>query len=377
MLRNIIIRGGHVIDPANGTDEIRDVFIAKDKISDPFAEDKADLVFDAKGRYVFPGLIDYHAHVFPKSTEIGIDADSSMLCQGVTAVVDPGSAGAGNFETFVEDVPRRSAMHVEAYINLCPSGMPTMKFHEDFDPKHWDREKLGRYLRKYPDLLHGLKIRVSGPIMGDLPKDVLKKAVDLAQDLGCRLCVHSTNPYIPMEEVADTLQKGDVLAHVYHGTGSTIIGEDGKVLPALIQARKRGVIMDAANGGNHWNFGVAEAAISQGFLPDIISTDLTCKTLFKDPVFSLPFIMSKYLMLGLPLKKVVECCTAAPARLLLAGKDLGTLSSGARADVAVFDLADKKTVFSDTAGNRRTGEKLLVPCLTLLGGELAWRSIAF
>lgn len=377
MQRNIVVRNGHVIDPANQIDGIRDVYISNGRIVAESDMQNIDLEFNADGKYVFPGLIDYHAHVFPNSTEIGIDPDSTLLCQGVTSVVDPGSAGVSNIETFIKDVANRAIMRVEAYINLCPSGMPTMKFHEDFNPKHWDKEKLRQALAKYPDLLQGLKIRISKPIMGDLPFSVFEQAEALAKELDTRLCVHVTNPQKNMAEAVSVLQKGDILAHCYHGTGYSILDENGNVLDAVKEAQKRGVIMDAANGGNHWNFEVAEKALANGFLPDIISTDLTSKTIFKDPVFGLPYIMSKYLMLGMSISDIVKRCTENPGNLMNGKEKPGTLSKGALADVAVFSLEDHVVTFSDTSGAKRTGNKLFRPVLTLCKGEIVYRDMTF
>ena len=377
MQKNIVLRNGHVIDPADKTDAVVDVFIKDGKITTSSEIGKIDMELDATGKYVFPGLIDYHAHVFANSTEIGIFPDSSLLCQGVTSVVDAGSAGISNIRTFIGDIIDRSFMNVEAYINLCPSGMPTMKFHEDFNPRHWDMEQLKQTLAKHPRLLHGLKIRISRPIFGGLPFQVFGQAEALARELDTRLCVHATDPPETMDKVASVLRKGDVLAHCFHGTGNSILDTDGTVLESVKAAQKRGVIMDAANGGNHWTFAIAERALADGFVPDIISTDLTVKTFFKDPVFGLPYIMSKYLMLGLPLADIVQRCTANPGRLMKSENGLGTLAPGSQADVAVFELAKHAVVFSDTRGEERRGSQLLLPMLTICKGEVVYRNMLF
>ena len=141
------------------------------------------------------------------------------------------------------------------------------------------------------------------------------------------------------------------------------------------EAQQRGVIMDAANGRNHWTFSVAEPALQQKFIPDIISTDITTKTLFKDPVFGLPYVMSKYLSLGLPLAVVVARCTAIPAKLLGLEGAIGTLAPGAWGDVSVFRMEDKNLVFSDTQGKTRPGTQLLVPQLTILNGQILFRRL--
>lgn len=377
MQLNILVKNGHVIDPANGIDGVKAIMVSNGHIVDPDCGARPDIVFDAAGKYVFPGLIDYHAHIFPKGTELGIDADTSMLNQGVTSVVDAGSAGVGALETFIEDFIYRSKMNIQAYINLCPAGLITMKYHEDFNPKYWDEAKIKSFLEKYPEILLGLKIRISKSIFGELGFDVVEKAAALARKLNVRLCVHSTDPVGGMAKLAETLGKGDILAHCYHGTGSTIIGEDGHVLPQIKAAQQRGVIMDAANGSNHWSFATADAAIKDGFYPDVISTDLSCKTLYKDPVFSLPYVMSKYLMLGMPLQEIIKAVTVTPASLMHNEKGFGTLSTGAEANVAVFDIIDKEIEFSDTQKRTRTGRQAMVPLLTICKGEIVYRSLAF
>lgn len=185
-----------------------------------------------------------------------------------------------------------------------------------------------------------------------------------------------TNPPEAMETVVKLLRPDDVLAHCYHGTGYTILDNNGKVLPAVREAQKRGVIIDAANGGNHWSFKVAEKAIAEGFYPDIISTDLTVKTLFKDPVFSMPYLMSKYLFLKMPLPEIIARCTSIPAKIMGMESEIGQLQEGFLADVAILKRCDKYICFSDTQKETRIGREVLVPQLTITGGEIVYRSIS-
>ena len=381
MARKIIIKNGHVIDPANAVNAVGNVYIDTDRLVEAFPEEAANLVIDATGKYVFPGLIDFHTHLFYKSTEIGINPDTSMLCQGVTTAVDAGSFGASNVEAFVDNIINRCDTTVQAYLEFCSAGMPTMKYHENFDPAKWDMKMMPYYLKKYKDVLLGLKIRMSKPLLGPNGAEIFRKAVKTAHELGANICVHTTDPSVSMAEVAELLEKGDVLAHVFHGTGAnegdTIIDADGKVNQAIIEAQARGVVMDAANGGNHWKFAVAEKALAQGFLPDIISTDITVKTLYKDPVFSLPFIMSKYLMLGMSVEQIIERVTINPARLMRGEERYGTLSVGSLADVAIFDIIDKEVTYSDTANEKRTGKKVFLPLMTFKGGEIVYRTLSF
>jgi len=377
MKKNISIKNGHIIDPANHRNEISDIYIHYGRIVSEKDCPNPEIIIDATGKYVFPGLIDYHTHVFENSTDLGINTDRNFLCQGVTAVVDAGSAGISNIETFIANVIKQSFMTVQCYINLCPTGLATTKFQEDYNPEYWDIERLSYYLTTYSEYIQGLKIRISKPIIKENGFEIFKKAEKTAHKLDTRLCVHVTNPPVDMGKIVSVLRPGDILAHCYHGTGYTIIDDDGKVLPPIKKAQQDGIIMDAANGGNHWAFSTAEKAQSDGFFPNIISTDLSCKTLFKDPVFSLPYIMSKYLLLGMSLYDIVADCTINPAQLMLGKEKLGTLSLGSQADIAIFDLVSKTVVFSDTLKETRIGNRLLEPLLTICKGEIVYRNITF
>lgn len=344
MKKNILIKNGVVVDPIFKTQEQRDVYIQSGRIASAKNFTGADIVIDASGNLVVPGLIDFHSHVFADGTEIGIEPDLSFIPQGVTTAVD--------------------------------AGLATMKYHENVEPSCWDVGRLRDVLTEHHDILLGLKIRISKEIVGDLGINVLKQAVNVAEKLGTRLAVHVTNPPEAMETVVKLLRPDDVLAHCYHGTGYTILDNNGKVLPAVREAQKRGVIIDAANGGNHWSFKVAEKAIAEGFYPDIISTDLTVKTLFKDPVFSMPYLMSKYLFLKMPLPEIIARCTSIPAKIMGMESEIGQLQEGFLADVAILKRCDKYICFSDTQKETRIGREVLVPQLTITGGEIVYRSIS-
>lgn len=372
---DIAIRNGRVVDPAANREGFGDIFIQNGKIVAGGADVQADFEIDAAGQLVLPGLIDYHLHIFPKGTDLGIDADSSLLPQGVTTAVDAGSAGTANIASFLELVAHRSTTRVKAFINVCSAGLATSQYHENVDPKYWDRAGIQKILEQYPEWVQGIKIRISRAIVQELGMKPLEEAVKLAAEAGTRLAVHSTDPTGTMADIANCLRAGDILVHCFHGTGNTILDERGKIHEPVWQAQRRGVVMDAANGRNHWSFAVAEAALAQGFEPDVISTDLTARTLFRDPVFGLPYLMSKYLMLGMSLPSVVAACTAKPANLLGLAGVIGTLAPGAVADVSVFSLSDKSVAFADTKGVVKQGKQLLCPRLTLSGGKIVFRSL--
>lgn len=374
MKLDILIKNGCIIDPYSKRKEVSDICIKNGMVVPVPKDIEADFIFDATGMLVMPGLIDYHTHVFSGGTEIGIPADLSMIPQGVTTVVDAGSAGVANAKAFLRSI-NENRVQIKAFLNVSPTGLTTGRYHENINPKYWDKVKLKQLLQTHRDIFLGLKIRISKAIADGLGLDTLKAAVELASELNTRLAVHTTDPLAPMEEIARVLRKGDILVHCFHGTGSTILDEKGQVLDSVWEAQQRGIIMDAANGRNHWTFAVAETALQQGFVPDIISTDITTKTLFKDPVFGLPYVMSKYLSLGVPLENVVACCTANPANLLGMEGTIGTLEPGACGDVSVFSMEDKEIIFSDTKGETRRGSHILIPKLTVLNGQVLFRSL--
>ena len=375
-MADILIRGGRVIDPYNGTNEVRDIAV-RDGVIVPAGEETAEQVIDASGCIVTPGLIDGHAHVAAEVTGLGIAPESCYYPMGVTGVIDAGSTGIDNYRAFrarTASLP----IHVKALLNVCPGGLVARSYHENIDPATYRPEELIRMMRRYQDQLLGLKVRQSAEIAGDLGLKPMRAMLEIAGELGCPVTVHTTNPAGSPEEILKMLRPGDVYAHVYHGKGRTILDERENVIPALYEAQKRGVILDAANGGNHFSFRVAKAAIRQGVLPDVISTDLTVTTLFKGrKVFSLPFVMSKYLALGLSLPQIIKAAAQVPAKIMGAERELGSLSVGTAADISIFRCLARKTVFEDFCGEVMEGDRLLKTELTILGGEVVFRQADF
>lgn len=372
---DLLIQNGHVVDPIRKCSVIENVYVRSGKIIDGKDVTDATITYDATGKYVFPGLIDYHAHVFSHTSEWGIETDMNFLPQGVTTVVDPGSAGVAAAGSFMENIVQRSEINVLGFLNVCTAGLGTMKIHENVNPEYWDAEKLKYYFTEFPNIFKGLKLRISKDVVCELGLKPLYKAIDLGEKLGVPLAVHTTDAPETQDKVAEALRAGDIFVHCFQGTGNTILGEDGKLLPAIKKAQQRGVLMDAANGRGHFYFTVAEAALAEGFVPDIISTDLTIGTLYMDPVFSLPYIMSKYLFLGLSLEKVVECCTSNPAKALGLEKKIGSLMLGSNADISVMSLIEKKIEFTDTQKQTRQGNIALVPEITVCNGRTVYRNI--
>lgn len=366
-----------MIDPAAGTDEIRDVYISDGRIAPACgaADCPPDRIVDVHGCIVTPGLIDYHAHVFHTGSTIAIEPDA-LLAQGTTTVVDAGTAGCANYELFEASVMENAAIRIMAYLNVYDWGQEDAALPENFDPALYDWEAMAALAAKHPGIL-GLKLRLSRGIVPDeRAVEILRACVELADELeaqigrSLRLCVHATDCPLPAGVLAAMLRLGDIFCHCFQGKGHSILTEDGGIDPGVLEARERGVLFDAANGRGNFSLSVAREALRAGFLPDIISSDLTVSTFRGSPhVRSLPHVLSKYLALGLSLPEVLRRCTEIPAKLLGLEGELGTLRPGARADLAVFKLEDRIWEQEDFCGEKIRCEQLLVPQLTFQGGS--------
>ena len=375
---DLLIRGGTVIDPERNIFSKADVLIRGDKIIDLTADCdvKAEKIMDATNHLVLPGLIDYHTHIFPSGTEIGVHPDPAHLPQGVTTVVDQGGTGVNNFKSFYNTSVCNSQIRIFAHLHSSPAGLSTVPLcMEPVDPNLYDLESTRRLFEQYGKCLVGLKIRQTKEIVGEWGLAPLKATLKMAEAIGCRVVVHTTNPPGEVEELVSLLRSGDIFTHTYQGKGSNIIDNRGKVRQAVREARDRGVLFDTADGRGHYAYSVAKAAIADGFEPDVLSTDVVMSSLFERSVFGLPLIMSKYLSLGISLQNVVKACTATPAKLLGMGGKIGTLSPGAHADVAIFQLKEMQLQLEDVFGEKLTCSQVFVPRATVLKGRVVYRSL--
>ncbi len=376
------LKGGHVIDPATGTSAVKDLWIVNGRVAEPSrgAEcSSGELTeIDASGCYVLPGITDFHLHMFQGGTEIGLQPDSVLLPQGVTMAVDQGSSGVANCDSFYAGTLARTTVRAYAFLHLCPAGLATTRYLENIDPVNFDPVAIRDVFDRYPGVFLGLKIRQSIEIAGDLGLKPLERALRIADDIGVPVVVHTTDPAGKIEDLASMLRPGDVFSHVYHGRGETIADDAGKIRPAILKARERGVFFDTADGRVHYGLKQIRLAIEQGFLPDSISTDLTRISMFGSQVFGQPFVMSKYLALGMCLEDVVRAVTHAPVKILgLDTAKFGTLQPGAYADIALFKLKESKVVITDKAGDTVALPRILVPQLTLRNGRIVYRNMEF
>lgn len=386
MKLDILIKNGLVADLNSGSYINQNIGIVGNRIVDLHtADSQAETVIDAAGCIVLPGLIDFHAHVFHGGTAISVIPDVLCLPNGVTSVVDAGSSGWVNYKLFRNSVINTAQTRIKSYLNVVNVGLSTLGggptgYLENTNPANYNVEKISQTLNENRDNILGLKLRYSQDIATgrNFSSDPFYATVALARELKTTLCVHVTDSRLPADELIGHFQSNDIYAHCFHGTGNAIIRESGEVFPAIKEAKARGVIFDCSNGVAHFDFTVARNAMEQGFNPDIISTDLTLRnTLRTDKVFSLLFIMSKYLNMGMSFFDVVRAVTRTPARLMKMEGQIGTLAPGAFADIAIVKLRKEKIVFEDTKGAQLAGDRYIDNCATISNGQIVYRRQRF
>ena len=377
---DLLIKNGHVIDPKNGVDAVVDVAVAGSRIAQVaanIAPARARDVVDATGFYVTPGLIDMHAHVFWGSEPdaaysngySAVQPDDHSFRSGQTTLVDAGGSGWRNFPQFKEQVIDRSKTRVLAFLNIVGSGMkggPVEQNLADMDAK-----LTAMRIRQYHEVIVGIKVaHYNGPEW-----DPVTRAVAAATDVNVPVMVDfgGHTPPLSLEDLLlKYLRPGDILTHAYANVSGRIpiVDESGKLRPYVLEARKRGIIFDAGHGGGSFVFKQAVPATKQGFYPDVISTDLHIGSMnggMKDILNT----MSKFLNLGMPLQDVIKANTSRAAEVIK-HPDLGHLSVGANADIAVLNLRRGAFGFIDVAGAKMLGDQKLECELTVKGGQVVW-----
>ncbi|MDO4619321.1 MAG: metallo-dependent hydrolase [Lachnospiraceae bacterium] len=370
---DFLIKNGTVYDPARHLMEKKDVALVDGVIAAPEEGKEYRQVIDAEGCIVTTGLIDYHVHYMRGASEGGVNADVVSACSGITTAVDGGTAGTGLYEHALHTLVANSQVRFLNYLLVASGGQSNNRYPENLDPALFDEKKIVAMFKKHPDNLVGLKTRISnGIIEGELARESVKRTVEIAEKAGTRVIVHVTDCSIPLDELADMLRPGDVICHIYQGKGKNIcLGEDGKVLPGLLKARERGVLFDASNGRSNYDLTICQAAVEQGFVPDVISSDINESSCFLQPLHSLPRILSKYLDFGMSLEDVLDRATIRPAELI-GMPELGSMAEGTTGDVVILKLKKKDVEYCDINGNTFIGHQVLVPQMTFMEGECVY-----
>jgi dihydroorotase len=371
---DLVLRGGHVIDPKNGIDAVTDVAITNGKIArvaSGIPASQAAKSVDLRGLYVTPGLIDLHAHLYnrpgkpaPRRNQ-SVQPDAFSFRTGVTTMVDPGTSGWRDFANFREITIDRSQTRVLAWLNIVAAGMGNGN---ENDPAQMDVEGAVKVAKAHPDVIIGFKTaHYAGPgwasidgLMAAAKQTGLPVMVDFGQ---------ATAERNLKALLLEKLRPGDVYTHCFSGLRGEIL-PDNTMNPVMVDARKRGILFDVGHGGGSFFWNMTSAAIAQKFLPDSISTDLHFGSM-NTGARDLPNVMSKFLNLGVPFSALVRMTTSAPAKAIRR-PELGNLDVGAEADVAVFAIENGRFGFLDSAGARLDGTKRIVAEITLRKGKVVW-----
>lgn len=377
MKLDILIKNGRVMDPARSIDAEQDVGVVANRIVDvPPGGAEAVQVVDAAGCYVFPGLIDFHTHCYSSGAVTAAKPDL-MLATGVTATVDCGTTGCANYEAFYKTDVVNSHVRIKTYLNVYSGGMPDEWIPELIAPKYFNEKAIRAVVDKYGREILGLKVRIAGETCDSI--EPLEATLDLAERIGgLGVCVHVTDAPCSNEDIARLLRPGDVFCHMYHGRRNTILDADGRVFPGIREARERGVVFDMSHGRGNFDNDLAARAMGQGFMPDIISTDMgTYKLYISHWPRSLSFTMSKMLCMGMDLPLVIRAVTATPAKLMGMEGEIGTLAPGAYADIALFTVEERKFRSRDFFNRIYVGDRLFMPKLVICNGDFVWAEADF
>jgi dihydroorotase len=359
---DLLIKGGRVIDPAQHVDRTADVAVTAGKIAalqpNINADQAADVV-DARGKLVTPGWIDLHVHVGSPELTPG-----ALLRDGVTSMVDGGSAGADTIDALVR-VTEAAPNRVRIFLNVARTGVATPGELLDIDAADVDAAK--RAIEQHRIWIAGVKVRLSESVAGVHDLEALRRARQVAGPLPVMLHVGQTHS--PLPKIFNLLNPGDIVTHPYSPPPHSILTDSGRVIPEVAAARRRGVRFDVGNGRTaHITWEMVEKATRAGFWPDTISSDITGPgRTFR--VFDLPTVVSKFLMLGLPLNDAIACVTSHAAASVSAFKDLGTLRTGAIADIAILELRQGEFEFVDNIDGTRTGKQKLVTSTVVMNGK--------
>jgi dihydroorotase len=382
------IVGGRLLDPGQGVDATGRIDVEGTVItgigtdsgtsagaSPPGTAGPPRRTIDATGLIVTPGLVDLHTHLYDGVSHYGIDPDTYCLAHGVTTAVDAGSSGAQTFPGLRRYVIERSRTQILAFLHIAVQGMITNLLGELEDLRWASVAQAVQRARENPDIIVGIKVRLGHQMVGDDPEPALRLGREAADALGLPLMVHVIDMRPPISWLLPYLRRGDVVTHCFHGNEGGILDARGRLFPAVVRARERGVLFDVGHGVGSFAYRVARSAIAQGFPPDTISSDLHSHNV-AGPAYDQATTLSKLLHVGMTLPDVIRATTSAPAGALRRADHVGALLPGREADVTLFEVRSGHWALPDAAGVTEVVEQVLVPTLVVRAGEVRELSVS-
>jgi dihydroorotase len=385
---DVVIKGGHVLDPGQGLDGPMDIGIAGGRITaiQPHIDDTAAArTVEVRGsnRYVLPGLIDLHTHVAYGATTPGVgmgcvDPDVGGVGSGVTTLLDGGSVGIANVGVFSAHLLPKAKTRVICYVNVGTFAHTTPASADVSRMEDIDRKAIASCVQANPGLISGFKLRLVGPVVQERGEDVVRLAKDIATEHGVPLMVHIGDGRAPDGQQASdltryllkTFTEADILTHLCTPNPGGVMDPSQaarQAIPELQEARASGVVLDSALGRGNFGYEVARRQAEIGLHPDTISSDLTAG----GRKFGVGLLdsMSKFLSLGYTLADVVRMTTTNAARAVGMSETIGALAVGREADISIVDVVEGKWAFTDTIKQPFTGTQAMIPIQTLRAGE--------
>ena len=386
---DLLIKGGHVLDPGQAIDRRMDIAISDGAIAaiqPEISASEASRVLEVRGsnRYVVPGLIDVHTHVAYGATTPGVgigcvDPDVGGVGSAVTTVLDAGSVGIANVGVFGAHLLPKAKTRVICYVNVGTFAHTTPAAADVMHMEDIDRKAIASCIRANPGLIRGFKLRLVGPVVQERGEDVVRLSKEIANEHGVPLMVHIGDGRHPDRARAGeltrfllkTLTAGDILTHLCTpNPGGVMDAREAaqSVVPELEEARANGVLIDSALGRGNFGIEVARRQAELGVRPDTTSSDLTAGG--RRLGVGLLDSMAKFMSVGYSLSDVVRMTTLNAARGIGLGDQLGAVAVGREADLSIFDVVEGKWKFTDTLNQVFTGTQALVPVQTIRKGEL-------
>jgi dihydroorotase len=369
----LVVANGDVLDPSQKLRGKRDIGIRFGQIAaiaSSIPPDRSVQRIDAGGRLVTPGLIDLHTHLCPH-LGLGLPADELVPITCTTTAVSAGDAGWHTWGVFRHLALANSRTRLYSFVHIASIGLAGgLAPGEMLNIDYANVDGCAKVVAENPDVVLGVKVRITDSVVGQNGLEPLRRAIRAAElaGKGVRVMCHIGAAPGNLSDLLDLLRPGDVLTHAYSGAGNNTV-QNGQLLPAARAAKQRGVVIDVGHGGGSFDFTVCEPAMQQGMAPDTISSDIHSVSINTPGYPTLPWVMSKFLALGMSLEEVVARATVEPAKIIGRVPGLGTLQVGAPADLAIMDMVDAPVEFVDTRNNKRPGKTKLVPYLTIRGGR--------
>lgn len=367
-----VIKNGNIYSPSNRTFTKRDLFISNGQIieKEQIAEGDQVVEWDAKGRYVSPGFIDMHVHVFENYAQIGINADMVGIEQGVTTIVDAGSTGYADFSEFKKRIMSNSTTEVLSLLNISRTGL-VEGLDELSSPDKLMSENEWIEINNSESSIVGLKARMSQSVVGKQGIKPLEHARKLADQTDVPIMVHIGSPPPPLNEILPLLKKGDIVTHAFHGKKDGILDDNGVMIPAAQDAIDRGVKFDVGHGTSSFSYHTIKKFKEHYNYPFTISTDVYDKN-FERPVGSLMDTISKLLAFEYSMEELLRSVTILPAQILSL-ENYGSLEPGFNADITVFSLDETACKLIDSHEEAIEVNKRLIPEATFKNGKLVYQ----